>query len=466
MRYTFGKMPKLDKTTAVLSLVEEGVGGRVRTAPLGTTIEVVAGKSSLMTRRKLITLARKAVREAKAAKMRTLVIRMEELAFPGIGCTDLELGRLVAENIEMANFEFVKYRTKPKDGWDALRAVHFAGRSGKDFERGIREGRIIGEEVNKTRDLANTPGGDMTPSKLAEAAKTAAHGLPIEVTVLDEKEMEELGMGAILGVGRGSEDKPRFIVMEYRGGAEGEAPIVFVGKGVTFDSGGLNLKPSDGIYEMHMDMSGGAATIHAIVLAARLKLKKNIITLVPAVENMPSGSSYHPGDLLRSMSGKTIEILNTDAEGRVILADALHYAKRYKPALVVDIATLTGAAMVALGTKASAIFTREEDIAADLRELAEESGDYVWQLPLWDEYEADIKGTFGDWANTGKGRNGGAITGAMFLYQFVKDEKGEAAYPWVHIDIAPRMTAGEGDELAKGAAGAPVRLLSRIMERY
>lgn len=466
MRYTFGKMPKLDKTTAVLSLVEEGVGGRVRTASLGTTIEVVAGKSSLMTRRKLITLARKAVREAKAAKMRTLVIRMEELAFPGIGCTDLELGRLVAENIEMANFEFVKYRTKPKDGWDALRAVHFAGRSGKDFERGIREGRIIGEEVNKTRDLANTPGGDMTPSKLAEAAKTAAHGLPIEVTVLDEKEMEELGMGAILGVGRGSEDKPRFIVMEYRGGAEGEAPIVFVGKGVTFDSGGLNLKPSDGIYEMHMDMSGGAATIHAIVLAARLKLKKNIITLVPAVENMPSGSSYHPGDLLRSMSGKTIEILNTDAEGRVILADALHYAKRYKPALVVDIATLTGAAMVALGTKASAIFTREEDIAADLRELAEESGDYVWQLPLWDEYEADIKGTFGDWANTGKGRNGGAITGAMFLYQFVKDEKGEAAYPWVHIDIAPRMTAGEGDELAKGAAGAPVRLLSRIMERY
>jgi leucyl aminopeptidase len=248
--------------------------------------------------------------------------------------------------------------------------------------------------------------------------------------------------------------------MEYMAGEVGERPIVLVGKGVTFDTGGLNLKPSEAIYEMHMDMSGGAAVIHTIALAARLKLKRNVVGLVPAVENMPSGSSYRPGDVLRSMSGKTIEILNTDAEGRVILADALHYAKRYKPALVVDVATLTGAAMVALGNKASAIFTKDHELEEQIRSWGEESGDYVWPLPLWEEYEADIKGTFGDWANVGKGKLAGAIAGAIFLYQWAKD------YPWVHIDMAPRMTPAEGEHLAKGATGAPVRLLFRILEAF
>jgi leucyl aminopeptidase len=306
----------------------------------------------------------------------------------------------------------------------------------------------------------------MTPSKLASAAVDAAKGLPIELKILDEHTMRELGMGAILGVGKGSEDKPKFIVMEYKGGDEGERPIVLIGKGVTFDTGGLNLKPSDAMYEMHLDMSGGAAVIHSIVLAARLKIKKNIVALIPAVENMPSGSSYHPGDVLRSMSGKTIEILNTDAEGRVILADALHYAKQYKPKLVVDVATLTGAAMVAFGSRASAIFSKDDELLLRVRDLGEESGDYVWPMPLWDEYENDVRGTFGDWANMGKNRMGGAIHGAMFLYQFTKDNSGKQAYPWVHIDIAPRMTSAEGDNLSKGAAGEPVRLLKKIIELF
>ena len=248
--------------------------------------------------------------------------------------------------------------------------------------------------------------------------------------------------------------------MEYTGGEPDEQPIVLVGKGVTFDTGGLNLKPSNAIYEMHMDMSGGAAVIHSIVLAARLKLKKNVVALIPAAENMVSGSSYHPGDVLKGMSGKTIEILNTDAEGRVILSDALTYAKRYKPRLVVDVATLTGAAMVALGQRASAIFTRDPELENRFRALGEATGDYVWPMPLWDEYEAEIKGTFGDWANLGKNSYGGAITGAMFLYQFAKD------YPWVHIDMAPRMTSTDGDNLARGAAGEPVRLLLRLLETF
>jgi leucyl aminopeptidase len=209
-----------------------------------------------------------------------------------------------------------------------------------------------------------------------------------------------------------------------------------------------------------MDMSGGSAVIHTIRAAARLGIRKNIVVLVPAVENMPSGSSYHPGDVLRTMNGKTIEVLNTDAEGRVILADALAYANKYKPRLVVDVATLTGAAVVALGQRYTGLFTSDQQLENIFRKLGEETGDKVWPLPLTSEFEDEIKGTFGDWANTGKGRYGGAITAAVFLWQWAKD------YPWVHLDIAPRMTAIDGEYLAKGAVGAPVRLLVRLLEEF
>ncbi len=234
-----------------------------------------------------------------------------------------------------------------------------------------------------------------------------------------------------------------------------------MGKGVTFDTGGINLKPTDAILGMNMDMSGGAAVIHTLIAAARLKLRKNIVALIPAVENAPSGSSYRPGDVLRSMSGKTIEVRNTDAEGRIILADALTYAKRYRPALVVDVATLTGSAVVALGERAIALFTQDEKLEQTFRLLGEESGDYVWPLPLWDEYDEDIKGVFGDVANVGKTRYGDAILAAVFLKQFVAD-----AYPWTHLDIAPRMTALPDEFLAKGSAGAPVRLLVKLLEKF
>ena len=209
-----------------------------------------------------------------------------------------------------------------------------------------------------------------------------------------------------------------------------------------------------------MDMSGGAAVIHAIAAIATLKIKKNVIGLIPAVENMPSGTSFRPGDILKSMSGKTIEVLNTDAEGRIILADALTYAKKYNPRMVVDVATLTGAALVAVGQKASALFSKDENLIKLFRNLGEETGEYVWPLPLWDEFEDDIKGTFGDIINTGKTRYAGATLGAIFLYQFAKD------YPWVHLDIAPRMTSTEGEYLAKGSVGAPIRLLVKLIEQY
>lgn len=309
----------------------------------------------------------------------------------------------------------------------------------------------------------------MTPRRLAEEAKKAARGTRVKVKILGLKEIKKLKMGGVLGVARGSSEEPRFITLEYRGGPKREKPIVLIGKGITFDSGGLMLKPGKYMTDMHLDKSGGAAVIYAITLAAKLKARKNIVGLVPAAENMPSGSSYRPGDVLRTMSGKTIEIGHTDAEGRVVLADALTYAKRYDPRLVVDVATLTGAAEVALGQQASAVLTRDEKLQKLFFELGEESGDYVWPLPLWDEYESEIKGTFGDVLNTNaKTDYGGAITGAMFLYQFVKNTPPRLgdAYPWAHIDMAPRMLATEGEYLAKGAAGAPVRLLIKLLERY
>ncbi|MDP3785115.1 MAG: leucyl aminopeptidase [bacterium] len=391
----------------------------------------------------------------------------------------------VAVAAEMANFEFIRYKTPPKEGFSfveemqALRdkparnATHsVAGGPDKNILEGFRRGSIIGEEVNKTRELASTPGGDMTPRILAEAARKAALGTGIKVAIFDEKKIRALKMGGVLGVSKGSDEPPRFIVMEYWGDkksrrsrgvgipTKASGPIVLVGKGVTFDTGGLNLKSTDYITDMHMDMSGGAAVIHSIRAAARLKLKKNIVGLIPAVENMPSGSSYHPGDVLRTMSGKTIEVLNTDAEGRIILADALSYAKKYNPELVVDVATLTGAAMSALGQRFTGLFTADKKLEERFRSLGDATGDFVWPLPLTSDYEEEIKGTFGDWANLGKTRYGGATTAAVFLWQWAKD------YPWVHLDIAPRMTTIEGEYLAKGAAGAPVRLLTRLLEEF
>lgn len=414
------------------------------------TLEIGVGKEALKDRQ-FIILCRSIVNTAKANKVKKFAVELPDL--------NAERAQLAAENFEMANFEFNHFKTEPKEGWsDVEEIILYSTVSG--LEASLKKGQEIGKEVNACRILANTPGGDITPTALAKAAKDAVKGLPVKVTTLGEKEMQKLGMGALLGVAKGSSEKPTFTIMEYKGAKS--APIVLCGKGVTFDSGGLNLKPSGHIYEMHMDMSGAASVIHTVALAARLKLKKHVIALIPSVENMPSGSAFRPGDVLKSLSGKTIEVLNTDAEGRLILADALTFAKKYKPAVVADVATLTGAAHVALGNYASAIMTRDEKLQQQVLEAAEKAGDYAWPLPLWDEYEEMIKGTFADVTNSSPIRYGGAIEGGMFLWQFAK----ELECPWVHIDMAPRMTSAPGDELAKGAAGAPVRLLLKFIEEY
>jgi leucyl aminopeptidase len=446
--------------SSIRRIVREGSGkGTVETLELGV------GKPQEMTARKFVILCRAIVQSTKQQKYKKLAIQFDKTPdiFKNLHhISPEEISSIAAQNFEMANFEFTSFKTKPREGFPEVEEILLCGKSSKSIEQSVRKGQEIGREVNACRELANTPSSDMTPVKLAQAAKIAVKGLPVTVRHLTPKDMQKLGMGAVLGVGKGSSKDPAFIVMEYKGASS--APIILAGKGVTFDSGGINIKP-DGGHEMHMDMSGGAAVIHAVALAAKLKLKKQVIGLVPAVENMPGSGAYRIHDILKSLSGKTIEILHTDAEGRVILADALTYAKRYKPSVVIDVATLTGAAMVALGQQASGLFTRDEKLADTLLSLSESSGDYLWRLPLWDEYESAVMGTVGDVVNSvggATGRYGGATNGAMFLWQFAK----ELECPWAHLDIAPRMTAAPGEELAKGAAGAPVRLLISFIEQW
>ena len=414
-----------------------------------------------MNRRKLFLLVRKMVIMAKSVKSGKICFNFKDFKFAKIKLSNEELAEIIGTQFDFANYEFVEYKTPTKEDFNFIKEIIILGTDSK-IQKAILKGHTIAEEVNKTRTLSNTPGGDMTPQILAQKAKEAIKNLSVKVIVLGEKEMEKQKMKAILSVGRGSDEESKFIIMEYMGGKKGEKPIVLVGKGVTFDTGGINLKPSNGLLGMNMDMSGGASVIHTIALVARMKLKKNVIGLIPSVENMPSGKSYRPGDVIRSMSGKTIEVLNTDAEGRIILADALTYSQKYNPEVVIDIATLTGAACVALGERASAIFTDDDKLAKDFEEVGEKTGEYVWRLPMWEEYENEIKGSLGDFTNIHNkdSRYGGAIYAAVFLYQFIKDHK------WIHLDIAPRMTAMQGENLANGALGTGVRLIYKFIEEY
>jgi len=412
-----------------------------------------------MTLRKLFLLIRKMVMMAKGIKASQFSFSFSNFKFDSIKISPNELAEIIGTQLDFANYEFSKYKTKTKDEFLGIKEIFILDTT-KEIEKNILKGDLIAKEVNKTRSLSNTPGGDMTPKILAQKAKEAVKGLPIQIKVLGEKEMKKEKMHAILSVGRGSDEESKFIIMEYWGGNKKNSPIVLVGKGVTFDTGGINLKPSSSLFSMNMDMSGGASVIHTMALVAKMKLKKNVVGLIPCVENMPSGKSYRPGDVVYSMSGKSIEILNTDAEGRVILADALTYSKKYKPEVVIDIATLTGSACVALGERASAIFTEDDELSKSFEKIGEKTGDYVWRLPLWEEYENEIKGSLGDWTNIHNkdSRYGGAIYAAIFLHQFIKDTK------WLHIDMAPRMVSIAGENLSCGALGTPVRSLFKFIE--
>jgi len=401
--------------------------------------------------RKLVLATRRVVKALKDNRLKLAAVSLAEIG-ESVPLPDSSVLSLVVQNLLLAELEFTAYKERPKEGWPKIEEIALvANKITPVLKKAHREGIVLGEEINLCRQLANMPGGLLSPSKLVERARVLAKSRGFKVKVLGRQEMKRLGMGGILAVAQGSIHPPEFLILEYGSGKK--PPLVLVGKGVTFDAGGLNLKPAEAMLGMNMDKSGGAAVLHAISAIARLKLPVHIIGLIPAVETLPSGSRYKPGDLLQTITGQTIEVINTDAEGRIILADALGYAQKFKPSLIVDLATLTGAAMMALGQRVNALFANQEKLYRLSEKVGEEMGDYVWPLPLWEEYEEEIKGTFGDFANLGKTKYGGAITGAIFLKQFVGD------FPWIHVDIAPLMTTIEGQYLAKGASGTGVAFL-------
>ena len=321
-------------------------------------------------------------------------------------------------------------------------------------KQSVKRGVAIANGVDLARMLGNRPGNRCTPSDLADQAKALKKTYPaLKVQILEEKEMSKLGMGSLLSVARGSRQPAKLIVMQYNGSQTSENPVVLVGKGVTFDSGGISIKPGAAMDEMKFDMCGAASVFGTVSAVAELALPVNLVGIVPATENLPDGDASKPGDVVTSMSGQTIEILNTDAEGRLILCDALTYAKKFKPVAVVDIATLTGACVVALGKHASGLLSNNQELADELLEAGQTSGDRAWQLPLWSEYDEQLKTNFADMANIG-GRDGGTITAACFLGRFTSD------YRWAHLDIAG--TAWKSGDV-KGATGRPVPLLMQFL---
>lgn len=326
----------------------------------------------------------------------------------------------------------------------------------KACEVALRQGQAIAHGAQLTKNLANTPSNICTPSFLAQHAKELGkHHKSIKVKVLEEKEMKKLGMGAILAVSQGSAEDAKLICLEYKGTAKNKAPIALIGKGITFDTGGNSLKPADSMVGMKYDMCGAATVLGTIKAAAELKLPINVVGVIAAVENMPGGSAYKPEDILTSMSGQTIEVISTDAEGRLVLADALTYAERYKPEFVIDIATLTGAVVIALGFHATGLVSNDDRLSNDLLNAGTESNDRAWRLPLWDEYHEQIKSPFADMANTG-GRSAGTITAACFLSKFAKK------FRWAHLDVAgtAAMMMGTSERMA---TGRPVPMLVQYL---
>jgi leucyl aminopeptidase len=347
-----------------------------------------------------------------------------------------------------------QFKSKPADAPKLHKILlGCAGKPGKSSQTALSQATAIAHGMELTRNLGNLPGNICTPSYLANQAKVLAKEHKLKVTILEEKDMHKLGMHSLLSVTHGSRQPAKLITLEYHGGKKKQKPVVLVGKGVTFDSGGISLKPGAEMDEMKYDMCGAASVLGTMRTIAEMGLNLNVVAVIPSVENMPDGAASKPGDIVKSMSGQSIEILNTDAEGRLILCDALTYSERFKPDTVVDIATLTGACVIALGHVASGLFSNDDKLAAELLDAGEYSYDRAWHMPLWDDYQQLLDSNFADMQNIG-GRAGGSITAACFLSRFAKD------YRWAHLDIAG--TAWKSGK-EKGATGRPVPLLAQYL---
>jgi leucyl aminopeptidase len=363
----------------------------------------------------------------------------------------------MTEGAMLGLYAFRKHITKKENSFGEIKEFTIVGKGKRQIEKAITKGKILAEAANWARDMVNEPSNFMTPGSMAEAARQLAKKYGLKVEVFEKDKMKELGMGGLLGVSQGSQQPPRFIILSYQGRDSKEVDLALCGKGITFDSGGIDIKPSEGMEDMKGDMAGGASVMATLMALAQLKPKINVTALVPATENMPSGTAMKPGDIITAMNGKTIEVLNTDAEGRLILADALSYAKKLAPKAIIDVATLTGACHVALGSICSGAFSNNQGLSAKVITAGNEIGELMWQLPMYDEYKEQLKSDVADIKNIGN-RWGGAITGAKFLEEFVDKT------PWVHLDIAGTYeTDKEKGYLVKGATGVPVRTLVSLI---
>jgi leucyl aminopeptidase len=450
--------PSLD--AAVASLVKEAVGAG--------DLQLKAGRSLLLHRpagvkapRLVVSVAANASVKAFKTALANALAQLKGLGAKHVAVALGHAGEVTEQHAEALvtaahDATYVYRHTKPSAP-SASSMTKFSlvcdKLTSRAVQRGLARGQAVANGVELARECANRPANHCTPTYLADQAKKIAKDHDLKLEVLDRKAVEKLGMGSFLAVAQGSDEPLRFIVARYEGAPKTQAPVVLVGKGITFDTGGISIKPAPDMDEMKFDMGGAASVLGTLRAVAELKPKLNLICLIPACENMPSGRAIKPGDVVTSLSGQTIEILNTDAEGRLILCDALTYAERFKPSVVVDVATLTGACVIALGNHNSGLFTADDALAEQLLAASRESLDPAWRMPLDEEYDEALKSNFADMGNVG-GRAGGAITAAMFLRRFT------GKYRWAHLDIAG--TAWKSGA-SKGSTGRPVPLLTHFV---
>ncbi len=416
------------------------------------------GERSQLSTEKLRRAAAAGVKAAQAAKSNSVVLSALDPTIEQV--SDYDTVHSLLEGAILAAYKFDKYLTADKKKTRVEQFTVAIKSIKSDIgKKAARDAGSVCDAVYLTRDLCNAPANEIYPEALANVASKIAKKYHLRARILDEPEIRRLKMGGLLAVNSGSARPPRFITLEYRGNYRSRDWYAIVGKGITFDSGGISLKPAANMGEMKMDMSGAAAVIGTMQTLASLKLPVNVVGIAPSTENLPGGSAYKPGDVVTTMSGITIEVDNTDAEGRVVLSDGLYYAQRYRPKAIIDLATLTGACVVALGQHATGMFGTAEDIMAQLKEAGEKTFERVWQMPIYEEYEKQIKSDIADVKNVG-GRWAGAITAALFLKRFVGD------YPWVHLDIAgTAMLEEESDYAPKGGSGVGVRLLTQFFKQ-
>jgi len=413
------------------------------------------GKGSEITRTSIRRAAAIAARRVRGLGTKTFSLAIAKEARGSLGAA--ELAQVAIEGAAQGGWQFTELKKQPEDPKPDLESVELIVDAGDkdEAEAGRRIGDAIAAGYLFTRNLQMQPGNLCTPTYLAEQARKLAEQHKFGVTILDLAQIKKEGMGALLAVAQGSAEEPRFIVLEYSGGTG--APIALIGKGVTFDSGGISIKPALNMEDMKFDKSGATAVLGTFEVLGRLKPKVNVVGLIPATENLPSGTAVKPGDVVKSHLGKTIEIINTDAEGRLILCDALSYARRFKPAAAIDAATLTGAVVIALGHHAIGMLGNDDALLAEVRDAGERAGERCWPLPLWDDYRDLLKSDVADVKNSG-GRAAGTIAGAWFLREFVD------SFPWVHLDIAgTAYLEGEGVSHAKGPTAIGVRLFTEFL---